>query len=333
MSDVLLSVDSLAVHFAVRAEGLIFGRPQLLRAVDDVSFEIATRETLGIVGESGCGKTTLARAILNLVPKAAGTVVWAGEDLAQCSPARLRQLRRDMQIVFQDPLGSLNPRMKIGDIIAEPLMTLDPDRPRSQMLDVVKDIMIKVGLDPQTVNRYPHEFSGGQCQRVGIARAMVLRPKLLICDEPVSALDVSVQAQILNLLSELQREFGLAMVFISHDLAVVRYVSSRILVLYLGKVMELAHADELFSEPLHPYTRALIDAVPVPDPSVEYGKPHPGVGQDLPSLLQPPGGCVFRKRCAKATGICRDKVPALEQVNPGRSVACHHWKKEECGDG
>ena len=328
MSGALLTVESLSVEYRLRAEGLVFGRAPVLRAVDDVSFEVAPQETLGIVGESGCGKTTLARAIVKLIPKAAGRVVWANEDLGACPPARLRQLRRDVQIVFQDPLGSLNPRMKIGDIIAEPLLTLDPGRPRTQVRHAVRDIMSRVGLDPQTVNRYPHEFSGGQCQRVGIARAMVLRPKLLICDEPVSALDVSVQAQILNLLRELQSEFGLAMVFISHDLAVVRYLSHRILVLYLGRVMELAHMEELFREPLHPYTRTLMDAVPVPDPGAERARLDPGLGQDLPSPLQPPSGCVFRKRCPKATGVCRDQRPALEEVRPGRFVACHHWREE-----
>lgn len=325
MSSALLSVKSLQVHFQLRPEGLIFGQPQLLRAVDDVSFDIGPGETLGIVGESGCGKTTLARAILNLIPKAAGSVLWAGEDLARCTSGRLRQLRRDMQIVFQDPLGSLNPRMKIGDIIAEPVLTLDPGRPRSQVLNAVRDIMAKVGLEAQMVNRYPHEFSGGQCQRIGIARAMVLGPKLVICDEPVSALDVSVQAQILNLLRELQNEFGLAMMFISHDLAVVRYVSRRILVLYLGRVMEIATAEELFREPLHPYTQTLIDAIPVPDPGVERRKHHRSVGQGVPSPLSPPSGCVFRTRCPRATGICRDQIPAIQEVSRGRSVACHHW--------
>lgn len=296
-----------------------------LKAVDDVSFDIAPGETLGIVGESGCGKSTLGRAILQLIPPTDGNVVWLGQELTSLKPKKLRAIRQDFQIVFQDPLASLNPRMTIGDIIAEPLQSFFPRMPKTKRKAKVKDMMKKVGLLPQMINRYPHEFSGGQCQRIGIARAMILEPKLIICDEPVSALDVSIQAQIINLLRELQTEFGLSLIFISHDLSVVRHISHRVLVLYLGNVMEIADRTALYENPRHPYTQALISAAPIPDPKLERNKSRIIIEGDLPSPLDPPSGCVFRTRCPKAQEICASETPELtDKDNSDRHfVACH----------
>ncbi|MGH6901412.1 MAG: ABC transporter ATP-binding protein, partial [Geminicoccaceae bacterium] len=276
--------------------GLLRRRFLPLKAVDGVSFELRPGETLGIVGESGCGKSTLGRAVLRLIEPSAGRVVWLGDDLGALDAEALRRHRRAMQIVFQDPLASLDPRMTVGDIIAEPLITHEPRLGKDEVRARVADMLAKTGLSPQMINRYPHEFSGGQCQRIGIARAMILGPKLIVCDEPVSALDVSIRAQIVNLLMRLQRAFGLALLFISHDLAVVRHISHRILVLYLGRTMELADRDALYAAPRHPYTRALISAVPIPDPKVERGKRRMVLTDDLPSPLAPPSGCVFRTR-------------------------------------
>jgi len=298
-----------------------------LKAVDGVSFALAQGETLGVVGESGCGKSTLGRAILRLIEPTAGRVVWLGEDLAALAPEALRRRRRAMQIVFQDPLASLNPRMTVGDIVAEPLITHEPGLSRAEVRARVADMMAKTGLSPQMINRYPHEFSGGQCQRIGVARAMILDPRLIVCDEPVSALDVSIQAQIINLLMRLQREFGLSLLFISHDLSVVRHISHRILVLYLGRMMEVASRDALYSNPRHPYTRALISAVPIPDPRLERQKPRLVLKGDLPSPLDPPSGCVFRTRCPLAIQRCADEVPAIEHIAPGHRVACHRWRE------
>jgi oligopeptide transport system ATP-binding protein len=295
--------------------------------VDGVSFDLRPRETLGLVGESGCGKSTLGRAVLRLLPHAAGRVVWLGQDLARLSHEAMRQKRREMQIVFQDPLAALNPRMTVGDIIAEPLRTFRPEMPGAEVKARVKQMMAKVGLLPNQVNRYPHEFSGGQCQRIGIARAMINNPKLIVCDEPVSALDVSIQAQIVNLLMDLQRETGMALIFISHNLAVVRHISHRIMVLYLGRVAELADRDTLYRNPRHPYTQALISAVPIPDPDVEKNRRRLVLKGDLPSPLKPPSGCIFRTRCPKATEICAREVPPLEQIEQGHQVACHHWNE------
>jgi oligopeptide transport system ATP-binding protein len=256
-------------------------------------------------------------------------VVWQGQDLGALEPQAMRRRRREMQIIFQDPLASLNPRMTIGDIIAEPLITHEPQLGRTEIRARVRDIMAKTGLLPQMINRYPHEFSGGQCQRIGVARAMILNPKLIVCDEPVSALDVSIQAQIINLLMELQRTFRLSLLFISHDLSVVRHISQRILVLYLGRMMELADSASLYREPRHPYTRALISAVPVPDPKRERAKQRIVLGGDLPSPLEPPSGCVFRTRCPLAIEICAREVPNIEQVHAGHQVACHRWREVE----
>jgi oligopeptide transport system ATP-binding protein len=305
--------------------GLPFvGRPaRIVRAIDGVSFDLMPGETLGLVGESGCGKSTLGRALLQLIEPSAGRIVWLGRDVLELDREALRQSRRDRQIVFQDPYDSLNPRMTIGEIIAEPLRTFAPDLRGEAMRARVQSMMTKVGLLPQQINRYPHEFSGGQCQRVGIARAMINEPKLIVCDEPVSSLDVSIQAQIVNLLMDLQRETGTAMIFISHNLSIMRHICHRIMVLYLGKVMELADRDEIYRAPRHPYTQALVSAVPLPDPDLEQRRPRILLEGDLPSPIDPPSGCVFRTRCPMAADICTHEVPALEPVASGHIVACH----------
>ena len=323
----LLAVDQLRVHFPLAVGGLLHRRWVSLKAVDGVSFTLDAGETLGIVGESGCGKSTLGRAILRLLEPTGGRVVWQGEDLGALDANAMRRRRRAMQIVFQDPLASLDPRMTIGDIVAEPLITHEPQLRRAEVRARVQGMMAKTGLLPQMINRYPHEFSGGQCQRIGVARAMILNPKLIVCDEPVSALDVSIQAQIINLLMELQRSFGLSLLFISHDLSVVRHISQRILVLYLGRMMELADSASLYRHPRHPYTRALISAVPLPDPKRERAKRRVVLGGDLPSPLDPPSGCVFRTRCPLAAEICAREVPRIEQVGAGNQVACHRWRE------
>ena len=326
MSEPLLRVRDLKVYFPVRTGGLLFGDYVQLKAVDGVSFDLAAGETLGIVGESGCGKSTLGRAVLQLLPATAGSVAWLGRDLTALDKSALKAQRRDMQIVFQDPLASLDPRMTAGDIIAEPLRNYHAELSGAAMKARVAQIMEQVGLLPAMVNRYPHEFSGGQCQRIGIARAMILNPKLVVCDEPVSALDVSIRAQVINLLMELQRALNLSMLFISHDLSVVRHISRRVMVLYLGRIMELADRDSLYRAPRHPYTQALISAVPIPDPDLERAKPRVIVTGDLPSPLSPPSGCAFRTRCPKASDLCAQAAPALESAGPGHGVACHHWR-------
>jgi oligopeptide transport system ATP-binding protein len=327
VSDALLRVEDLAVHFPIAVGGLLRRRYLPLKAVDGVSFELRAGETLGIVGESGCGKSTLGRAVLRLIEPSAGRVVWLGDDLGALDAETLRRRRQAMQIVFQDPLASLNPRMTVGDIIAEPLITHEARLDKNEVRARVRDMLAKTGLSPQMISRYPHEFSGGQCQRIGIARAMILRPKLIVCDEPVSALDVSIRAQIVNLLVRLQREFGLSLLFISHDLSVVRHISHRILVLYLGRMMELADRDGLYRAPRHPYTKALISAVPIPDPRLERRKRRIVLTGDLPSPIAPPSGCVFRTRCPLALELCAREVPRIEQIAPGHQVACHRWRE------
>jgi len=329
MAAPLLEVEDLRVHFPMPQGGVLRRRYVPLKAIDGVSFALAAGETLGVVGESGCGKSTLGRAILRLIAPTAGRVVWLGEDLAGLAAEPLRRRRRAMQVIFQDPLASLDPRMTIGDIIAEPLTTHEPGLAKSEVRARVRDMMAKTGLLPQMINRYPHEFSGGQCQRIGVARAMILNPQLIVCDEPVSALDVSIQAQIVNLLMRLQREFGLALLFISHDLSIVRHISHRILVLYLGRMMELADRDGLYAEPRHPYTRALISAVPIPDPRLERQKQRVVLTGDLPSPLDPPSGCVFRTRCPLAIQRCADEIPTVDDIAPGHRVACHRWREVE----
>jgi oligopeptide transport system ATP-binding protein len=319
----LLSVRDLRVTFDIRREGdMPWVKPRLLQALNGVSFALGAGETLGIVGESGCGKSTLARALIQMV-RATGQVIWQdGQDLLALSPRAMLPYRADIQMVFQDPLASLNPRMTVGQIIAEPLRTHHPSLPAAEIKARVQLIMDRVGLLPNQINRYPHEFSGGQCQRIGIARALILEPKLLICDEPVSALDVSIQAQVINLLAELRRDLGLAMIFIAHDLSVVKHISDRVMVLYLGRVMELADRDDLFAHPRHPYSQALLSAVPIPDPIRERAKRVLPLGGDLPSPMAPPSGCVFRTRCPKATALCASDIPAL--LGAGHQTACHH---------
>jgi oligopeptide transport system ATP-binding protein len=321
----LLTVQDLKVYFEIGGNPLLRRPPGLVKAVDGVTFDLRAGETLGLVGESGCGKSTLGRAVLRLLPIRSGRVVWLGTDLAKLPNDAMRAVRRDMQIIFQDPLASLNPRMTVGEIIAEPLQTFQPTLGRAAIRDRVKAMMAKVGLLPNQLNRYPHEFSGGQCQRIGIARAMINEPKLIVCDEPVSALDVSIQAQIVNLLMDLQREMGMSLIFISHNLAVVKHISHRIMVLYLGKVMEIADRNSLYAEPLHPYTQALNSAVPLPDPDQERSRVRIVLKGDLPSPLNPPSGCAFRTRCPKATDICANERPDLLVIENGHQVACHHW--------
>ncbi|MGL4860952.1 MAG: murein tripeptide/oligopeptide ABC transporter ATP binding protein OppF [Enterobacteriaceae bacterium] len=310
---VLLEVDELKVHFKVKGNSKgLWQETQSLKAVDGVTLRLYEGETLGIVGESGCGKSTLARALIGLVPATAGKVSWLGSELQDLSPREWREKRKDIQMIFQDPLASLNPRMTVGDIIAEPLRSYYPHLSGQSIKERVTNMMMKVGLLPNLINRYPHEFSGGQCQRIGIARALILQPKLVICDEPVSALDVSIQAQVINLLQELQREMSLSLIFIAHDLAVVKHISDRILVMYLGHAVELGTYDQVYHHPQHPYTRALMSAVPIPDPEKERSKQIQLLEGDLPSPINPPTGCVFSTRCPIAGPECSVTRPLLE---------------------
>ena len=321
--EALLSVRGLKVYFPTSSG--MFGATRSLKAVDGVDFDVFPGETLGIVGESGSGKSTIGRAVLQLIKPTDGKVVWLGTNIAGFTRGQMKGRRREMQIVFQDPLASLNPRMTAGDIIAEPLDTFEPQLGAAERKKRVQEMMDKVGLLPTMINRYPHEFSGGQNQRIGIARAMILKPKLIVADEPVSSLDVSIRAQIINLLADLQKDMGVALIFISHDLAVVRHVSHRVLVLYLGRVMEMAESHVLLSRPRHPYTQALLSAAPVPDPEIERGKKRLLIEGDLPSPLNPPSGCVFRTRCPKAQAKCAEEIPALDARGGAADhlVACH----------
>ena len=320
----ILQVKDVRVHFPVpKSRDWPWDPMPMLKAVDGVSFDLYAGETLGIVGESGCGKSTLARALIGLVKTQSGKICWQNQNLVGCDDKTFRTVRKDIQMIFQDPLASLNPRMTIGDIIAEPLRNYYPDMPREDIRQQVRQMMDRVGLLPNVINRYPHEFSGGQCQRVGIARALILKPKLVICDEPVSALDVSIQAQVVNLLKELQEDMGLSLIFIAHDLSVVKHISDRVLVMYLGNEAELATADALYSNPRHPYTRALLSAVPVPDPDKEKGKQIELLEGDLPSPISPPSGCVFRTRCPIALASCAETKPDTVILNDSQHrVAC-----------
>lgn len=309
----ILDIKELKVQFSIPAKSpWPWAKPDNLKAVDGISIKLYEGETLGVVGESGCGKSTLARAIIGLVPANAGQVLWLGEDLTQLKDEALRLKRKEIQMIFQDPLASLNPRMNVGDIIAEPLRTFYPQLSKDEVNKQVKEMMTRVGLLPNVINRYPHEFSGGQCQRIGIARALILKPKMIICDEPVSALDVSIQAQVVNLLQELQKEFGLSLVFIAHDLSVVKHIADRVLVMYLGKPVELGECAAIFAEPKHPYTQALMSAVPIPDPRIERSKKVQMLEGELPSPINPPSGCVFRTRCPIATDQCSIEKPQLK---------------------
>ncbi|HZO21119.1 MAG TPA: oligopeptide/dipeptide ABC transporter ATP-binding protein, partial [Steroidobacteraceae bacterium] len=320
-----LSVSRLSVSFPVR-RGLL-GKRAELRAVDDVSFELRAGEAVGVVGESGSGKSTLARAVLQLIHPQGGQVVWMGREVAGLSSHQLKPLRRDLQIVFQDPLASLDPRMSVGEAIAEPLLVHRSDLRPGELSAAVMEALRNVGLGSEMATRFPHELSGGQCQRVGIARAMVLKPSVLICDEPVSALDVSVQAQIVVLLQNLKRQSGTSLLFVSHNLAVVRRLCDRILVLYMGRMMELAAASQLYTRPRHPYSRALLDAVPVSDPDIQPGRFARSILGEPPSPLAPPSGCVYRTRCPHAIEVCRDQRPSWEPTGAEGEVACHRWRE------
>jgi oligopeptide transport system ATP-binding protein len=321
----ILSVRDLKVHFAIKdSKGWPWTPTKSLKAVDGISFDLYAGETLGVVGESGCGKSTLARAVLNLNPTTAGSIRWMGQEMVGASDAQWLSVRKDIQMIFQDPLACLNPRMTVAQIIGEPLRTHHPEMSAEQVMQKVRAIMARVGLTDQQINRYPHEFSGGQCQRIGIARALILEPKLIVCDEPVSALDVSIQAQIINLLKELQQEMGLALIFIAHDLAVVKHISHRIMVMYLGHAMELASKNALYAEPRHPYTQALLSAIPIPNPELERNKKVQLLSGDLPSPLSPPSGCVFRTRCPKVQADCAGVIPPLHAEGPATEVACIH---------
>ncbi|MEE9285580.1 MAG: dipeptide ABC transporter ATP-binding protein [Dehalococcoidia bacterium] len=318
-----MEVRDLKMYFPV-TQGIIFQRKVAdIKAVDGISFWIKKGETLGLVGESGCGKTTTGRAILQLYRPTSGEILFQGEDLTKLRNRQLRPLRRHMQIIFQDPYGSLNPRMTAGGIIGEPLVIHNIADSKAERVARVEELLDTVGLNPYMKGRYPHEFSGGQRQRIGIARALAVQPSFIVCDEPVSALDVSIQAQIINLLEELQDNFQLTYLFIAHDLAVVRHISDRVAVMYLGKMMELANRDEIYANPLHPYTKALLSAVPVPDPVVEAKRERIILTGDVPSPLRPPSGCVFHTRCPIAIDVCKEIIPDWREVGTAHWVACH----------
>ena len=324
----LVEVEDLRVHFPVYRGAFLKRQVAVVRAVDGVSFSIRRGETLGVVGESGCGKSTTGRALMRLVQATSGSIRFDGEDLLALKGEALRRKRRDFQMIFQDPYGSLNPRMTVLDIVAEPLRAHGLAGP--DLEQKVQAMLERCGLSPRYVRRYPHEFSGGQRQRVAIARALVLRPSFVVCDEPVSALDVSIRAQVLNLLVELQQDFGLTYIFIAHDLAAVRHLSDRIAVMYLGRIVELSPADAIYRRPAHPYTQALISAVPIPDPKAEANRQRIVLEGDVPSPLRPPAGCHFHPRCPRFSRLsaeqkarCTGEAPRLRVLEPGRQVACH----------
>lgn len=318
---VLVSVSGLKMYFPIHS-GVLRRHTGDVKAVDDVSFDIIEGETLGLVGESGCGKSTCGRAVLRLYDPTAGSIRVDGQEISQTSQSALRRMRPVMQMVFQDPQASLNPRMTVADIIGEPLLE-HTRKSKAERLDRIYELMDAVGLNRDFANRYPHEFSGGQRQRIGIARALALNPKFIVCDEPIAALDVSIQAQVVNLLEDLQEQFGLTYLFISHDLSMVRHIADRVAVMYLGKIVELAPRDGLYGSPKHPYTEALLSAVPEPDPTAHDTAQRVILQGDVPSPSNPPKGCNFCTRCPKVMDICRQTDPEFREVEPGRFVACH----------
>jgi len=326
----LVQVRDLKMHFPIRSGFVIQRQVGAVRAVDGVDFDVLRGETLGLVGESGCGKSTTARLITRLLAPTAGTISWEGRDIAGLSRKELKPLRREMQMIFQDPYSSLNPRKTVGSIIGEPFIIHGVENDERKRKGLVQDLMEQVGLNPEHYNRLPHQFSGGQRQRIGVARALALKPKMIVADEPVSALDVSIQAQILNLLKDLQKDLGLTIVFIAHDLSVVRHTCDRVAVMYLGKIVELASSDELYHHPRHPYTGALLSAVPVPDPRLARNKNRQVLGGDVPSPSNPPSGCRFHTRCPKfVEGTCDVQDPVLEPKDGGNVAACHFPLSDE----
>jgi oligopeptide transport system ATP-binding protein len=320
-NDVLVHIDELVMHFPIY-RGVIRRQVGAVHAVDGVSFDIKRGETLGLVGESGCGKSTTGRAILQLYRPTSGQVVFDGVNLIDVKGEELRKMRRKMQMIFQDPYASLNPRMTVADIVGEPLMVHNVANAR-EIKERVDNLLELVKLNPSFADRYPHEFSGGQRQRIGVARALALQPSFIICDEPISALDVSIQAQVVNLLEELQEQFNLTYLFIAHDLSMVRHISDRVAVMYLGIFAEMADRDEIYMQPLHPYTQALLSAVPIPDPVAEAKRQRVILEGDVPSPVNPPSGCRFRTRCPIAEPICAEERPAFREIKPGHFTACH----------
>ena len=328
--EALLRVENLKMYFPITQGIILQRRVGSVRAVDDISFQIRRGETLGLVGESGCGKSTTGRAILQLYKPTEGQVIFGDRDLTKLKGGEMRRMRREMQMIFQDPYASLNPRMTVGSIIGEPLEIHKLAKGKAKQ-ERVQELLRTVGLNPYFANRYPHEFSGGQRQRIGIARALAVEPQFIVCDEPISALDVSIQAQIINLLEELQERLGLTYLFIAHDLAVVRHLSDRVAVMYVGKVVEITDRDSVFANPLHPYTRALLSAIPIPDPVLEKRRTRIILAGDVPSPVNPPPACRFNTRCPYAEENCRTDEPLLTEVKPGHWVACHYWDEIDRG--
>jgi oligopeptide/dipeptide ABC transporter ATP-binding protein len=322
MTQPLLKLEGLKKHFPTSSGGAFSKVKGTVKAVDGIDLEINAGQTIGLVGESGCGKTTAGRTILKLYEPTEGKIIFEGEDLAPLTPRKMKPYRSQMQMIFQDPFASLNPRHTVGSLIAAPFQ-IQGITPEGGIIEEVQRLMKRVGLNPEHINRYPHEFSGGQRQRIGVARAIALKPKLIVADEPVSALDVSIQAQVVNLLEDLQAEFNMAYIFVAHDLSVVQHISDRVIVMYLGKVMEEADKVDLFSHPRHPYTKALLSAVPVPDPKIGRSRERIILKGDLPSPVNPPSGCVFNTRCWKAQDRCRTEVPQLMQIGTNHRIACH----------
>ena len=322
MSDNILELKDLTKYFPVKTGGIFGGTKGLVKAVDGVSLTVKRGETVGLVGESGCGKTTVGRTVMKLYEPTSGQIIFDGQEITNLPRKEMKPVRSKMQMIFQDPFSSLNPRHTVGSIISSSF-TIHNIEPEGGVEKAVSELLELVGLNPEHINRFPHEFSGGQRQRIGIARALALKPKLIVADEPVSALDVSIQAQVVNLLDDLQKELGLSYLFVAHDLSVVQHISDRVVVMYLGKVMEMAPTHELFNNPRHPYTKALLSAVPVADPKVGRNRERIILQGDLPSPVNPPAGCVFNTRCWKAKDICRTEIPETIQVSPLQTVACH----------